>query len=219
MKEKNLEFYIKDSGIGLESELKDKIFERFRQADLSMSRPYEGTGLGLSISKSFVEMLDGKIWLESEPGKGSTFFFTIPYNISAKYKESKRIKAYDASKLLVDITILIAEDDETSLLFLKEVLDRSGINLLFARDGKKTIEMIRTNPKIDLVLMDIKMPKMNGYEATRQIKQIRPTLPVIAQTAFASLLDKQKSLDAGCDDYISKPINKDVLFEMVKKYT
>ncbi len=220
LKGENLEFYIKDTGIGIESEIQDKIFERFRQADLSADRPYEGAGLGLSISKSFVEMLGGKIWLESAPNEGSTFYFTIPNSVSGKVGIKNKTIATKilSSQNLKKSTILVAEDDDASLLFLQEVLLESETNTLHARNGEEAVQMIDTHPEISLVLMDIKMPLMNGFDATRKIKQMKPNLPVIAQTAFASPLDRQRSIEAGCDDYISKPINKDILLEIIKMY-
>ncbi len=218
IKDSILEFYVKDTGIGIEHELQDKVFERFRQADLSATRPYDGTGLGLSISKSFVEMLGGKIWLESAPETGSTFYFSLPFN-KAKIKSGNTVsEEFSEAANMQKITILIAEDDETSLFLLKELFKKSGLRSLHAKNGKQAIEIIKKNPGIDLVLMDIKMPGLNGFDATRKIKQIKPQLPIIAQTAFASHLDKQKSMEAGCDDYISKPINKDDLMEMIRKH-
>jgi CheY-like chemotaxis protein/nitrogen-specific signal transduction histidine kinase len=214
----NLEFYVRDTGIGIKLEIQDKIFERFRQADLSATRPYEGAGLGLSISRSFVEMLGGKIWLESTPNEGSTFYFTIPLSKETSNEKVEAKDEFPEELNLQNCNILLVEDDKTSLLLLQEVFSEPETKTLHARNGKEAIAMLEKYPEINLVLMDIKMPLMNGFDATRKIKQMRPDLPVIAQTAFASPLDKQKSLDAGCDDYISKPILKEKLLEIIRRH-
>ncbi|MBN2523344.1 MAG: PAS domain S-box protein [Bacteroidales bacterium] len=218
IKKKYLEFYVKDTGIGISPDMLTKIFERFRQADSSDTRPYEGAGLGLAISKSFVEMLEGKIWVNSEAGKGSTFYFTLPYNDSAEKSETKEKDESPGSGSLKGSTVLIAEDDQTSLFLVKEVMIQLGIQTLVASNGEQAVDIVRQNMNIDLVLMDIKMPLMNGYDATKKIKELKPQLPVIAQTAYVSPLDKQKSMNAGCDDYIAKPINKDTLLNIIQKY-
>lgn len=218
IKDENMEFYVKDTGIGIKPEIQDVIFERFRQADQSITKPYEGTGLGLSISKSFIEMLGGEIWLESAPEAGSSFYFSLPYKKVKSRQNMNIVRGPFETNPLLGKVILIAEDDETSFMFLKEVLVKSGIKTLRANNGLEAIDCVKKNPDINLVLMDIKMPVMNGFKATKKIKQLNPQMPVIVQTAFASLIDKQKSFEAGCDDYISKPINKDVLLEMFKKY-
>ncbi len=218
-KDKYLEFYVEDSGIGINPELKEKIFERFWQANITDTKVYEGTGLGLSISRAYVEMLGGKIWVKSEAGRGSVFFFTIPYKITRVAKPYRKAKDINDGKSKKDITILIAEDDLTSFIFLREILKSTGAKILHARDGGKAVEIIKSTPDVTIVLMDLKMPILGGLDATRQIKQIRPDLPIIAQTAFASPSDEQRSLDAGCDDYLAKPIKRDLLFEKIAKYT
>ncbi len=217
LKNNFLEFFVKDTGIGISPENHDIIFERFRQLDLSLSRKYGGTGLGLSISKELVELLGGEIWLNSELNIGSTFYFTIPY---------ERVDENYVKRELDDITeppdwskfaILIAEDEKSNLFYLQEVLNVTNVKLFHARNGEEAVQICKDNDNIDLVLMDVKMPKMNGFEATETIKQIKPKLPIIAQTAYAMTGDKDKALQAGCDDYISKPINNSELIKIIGK--
>jgi len=215
-----LEFFVKDTGIGIPDNQKVLIFERFRQGGESHNRGYEGSGLGLTIAKSYVEMLGGKIWAESEEGIGSTFYFTIPnnavsegetkikYTYSAEHKESQ----------IINLKILIVEDDEISYSLLSKTLQKISKEVLHAITGVEAVEICRNNPDIDLVLMDIRMPKMDGNEATHQIRQFNKDVIIIAQTAYAFTGDSEKAIEAGCNDYISKPINKTLLNELIKKY-
>ncbi|MDO9510617.1 MAG: PAS domain S-box protein [Bacteroidales bacterium] len=172
-KEKYLEFYVKDTGIGIPANRQKAIFNRFEQADIEDKRASQGSGLGLAISKAYVEMLDGKIWVDSEPGRGSVFYFTLPYNPDSK--ETKNVKAEESDVCekgnVRKLNILIAEDDETSEELLSIMLASISKKIFKSKTGKETIEICRNNPDIDLVLMDIQMPKMNGFEATRQIRQ------------------------------------------------
>ncbi len=218
-KDETLQFYVSDTGIGISPEIQAKMFDRFRQAELDVSREYEGAGLGLSISKAYVEMLGGDIWLRSTPGKGSTFYFTIPFKKPASEddKTNEASKA-DTNKLPHNLTILVTEDDETSFMLIEEVIDNNSINLIRAKNGREAVEQVKNTPEINLVLMDIKMPDMNGYEATRKIKELRPELPVIAQTAFASNKDRQKAIEAGCSEYFSKPISSNELKNAIKRF-
>jgi len=215
-----LEFFVKDTGVGIPENQKELIFGRFRQGSESHNRGYEGSGLGLSISKSYAEMLGGKIWVESEEGKGSTFYFTIPYN--PVLEESTEIKDVDSSEILKvqtkNLKILIVEDDEVSYSLLKITIQKIGKEFLHAITGVQAIEACRCNPDLDLVLMDIRMPMMDGIEATRQIRQFNKDVIIIAQTAYAFAGDSEKALEAGCNDYISKPINKTLLFELIRKH-
>jgi PAS domain S-box-containing protein len=212
-----LQFYVSDTGIGISPDLQDKMFERFRQEELSVTREYEGAGLGLSITKAYVEMLGGTIWMNSTPDEGSTFYFTIPYaKPNANEHESFEEVKEEEDKLPQNLTILVTEDDETSLLLIEEIIEDNSITVLPAANGKEAIEQVKSNVDIDLVLMDLKMPHLDGYEATRQVKQIRPDMPVIAQTAFASNSDRKKALEAGCDEYISKPISRSELIRAMK---
>jgi len=214
---KMLEFFVKDTGIGIYPEQKEAIFERFIQGSMSLTRNYEGAGLGLSISKSYVEKFGGKIWFESEVGKGTDFFFNLPYNfVSDNQKEIHPEIAVQNE--LQNINILIVEDDQNSMIYLKEILNYNKNNLFFADNGQEAVEIIKKIPVIHLVLMDLKMPIMDGFEATRQIKQLKPQTIIIAQTAFAASDDRKKALEAGFDDYISKPIKRDTLMSMITKY-
>ncbi len=216
LKGQKLQFYVKDTGEGIAPEQMEIIFERFRQGDISNSRQYEGTGLGLPISKAYVEMLGGKIWIESELGKGTAFYFNIPYNLITN-KQNGNQEDPSLTKSLQTVNILIAEDDEMSMKYLKEVLENNTVNLFFAENGQEAVDLVRDNPKIDIVIIDLKMPLMDGFEATRQIKQIRPDLPIIAQTAFAFSDDEKRIKQAGCDEYIAKPLNSEILFEKINK--
>jgi signal transduction histidine kinase len=213
LKDYELEFYVKDSGIGIKPELYKKIFERFRQADKSIQLNYGGTGLGLSISKGFVELLGGKIWVESELEKGSTFYFTIPYKPVCKInKNNPSTKQVKNSK-----TILVAEDAEYNFIFIKELLIDLDLEIIHAKDGQETIEIFHSNPNIGLILMDIKMPKMTGYEAAKIIKSLKPDLPIIAQSAYA-LEHERVKYEGIFDDYITKPIEEENLRQVVMKY-
>ena len=217
--EGNMEFYISDTGDGIPDKLQSKIFDRFYQAENTISRKYEGTGIGLSITKSFIEFLGGKIYLNSEVGKGSVFYFTLPF--AGKVVTTTAIPLQFQDKSLIHggkKTILIAEDEINNFLLLEVYLSKLNHTIIHAFNGKEAVEKCRSGEKIDLVIMDIKMPVMDGYEATRRIKELYPELPVIAQTAFAYQADREKAMLAGCDDYMSKPINKAEINAMVTKY-
>jgi CheY-like chemotaxis protein len=215
-----LEFFVQDTGAGISLKLKEQIFERFRQGSEALDRKYEGSGLGLSICKSYVEMLNGKIWVETQERKGSTFYFTIPYNPSLK--EKKEIKNHDPvmNKViqLRKLKILVAEDDEISYLFLAITLRPVYKEILRAKTGVETVIICRNNPDIDLVLMDIKMPDMDGYEATLQIRQFNKNIIIIAQTAYALSGENEQAIAAGCNNYITKPIGKDELISLIRQY-
>ncbi|MEI7501242.1 MAG: PAS domain S-box protein [Bacteroidota bacterium] len=215
-----LEFFVKDTGGGVPENQQEIIFERFRQGNDLITRPYEGTGLGLSISKAYVEMLGGKIWLESEFGKGSTFFFTLPYNVALESKtgSTKISSEITAEHHVRNLKILIAEDDQTSLSFLSTVLRMFCREILKVGTGVEAVEACRNNPNIDLVLMDITMPDLNGYAATRQIREFNNDVIIIAQTAYAMVDDREKALEAGCNDYLAKPIRIDALKGLIQKY-
>ena len=214
---KNILFYVKDTGIGLTEFEQSVIFDRFRQVSTSFNRLYCGTGLGLSISKGLVDKLKGTIWVESEINKGSTFYFKIPYvpGMAAK-KISKRA---NKSKLnWKGKTILIAEDEDTNFTFIDTLLKPTSAAVIRAKDGKEAINICKKNSKIDLVLMDIKLPKINGLEATKQIRKFRKSLPIIAHTAYAMSVDEDECLKAGCDAYICKPVKIDPLLKLIHQY-
>jgi CheY-like chemotaxis protein/nitrogen-specific signal transduction histidine kinase len=219
-KPKSLVFYVKDTGIGIRSEQLGIIFERFRQGSESLNRKYEGAGLGLSISKAYVEMLGGHIWAESEEGKGSIFYFTIPCTTVAEEKMESKITVLDdgAKKPAHKLKILIAEDDAESAILLTAIIQKSSKEVFKVRTGLEALEICRKNPDIDLILMDIQMPEMDGYEATRKIREFNPSVVIIAQTAFALSGDKELALEAGCNDYISKPIKRIQLMEIINKH-
>lgn len=220
LKEDYLEFYVKDTGMGIPRDQTDLIFERFRQGSESISRGYDGNGLGLSICRSYVEMLGGKIWVESEEGQGSIFYFTIPYKASSEEKRGLAdldyLKHNDIQ--INKLKILIVEDDEVSHILLADMLREISQELLHAETGLEAIEACKNNPDIDLILMDLRMPELNGYEASRQIRQFNNKFVIIAQTAYALSGDRKKALESGCNDYISKPINKDELFKLIQKH-
>ena len=212
-----LTFYIEDSGVGIPSDQTDMVFERFRQGSFLLTRNYEGAGLGLSISKAFVEMLGGRIWVTSELNKGSKFMFTLPYRVHQSHEPDDQSEQQQR-KNQMGINILIAEDDENNLMYLAAVLEEENAKIYESSNGMEALEMVKNHPEIDLVLMDLKMPEIDGFEATRQIKKMRPTLPVVAQTAYAFSEDQEKAISAGCDDYLSKPIKTQTLLEIVNKY-
>jgi len=219
-KDEYLEFFVKDTGAGIPKIQHELIFERFRQGSESHNRGYEGSGLGLSICKSYVEMLSGRIWVESEEGKGSTFYFTIPYNPVSEETHTIENVIFTENKevQIKKLKILIVEDDEISYSLLSRVVQKISKEVLHAITGVQAIEACRNNPDLDLVLMDIRMPEMNGNEATRQIRQFNKDLIIIAQTAYGFSSDSEMAIVAGCNDYISKPINKTLLYELIKKH-
>jgi PAS domain S-box-containing protein len=219
-KGEHLEFYVKDSGIGIESNRKEAIFERFIQADIEDKMARQGAGLGLSISKAYVELLGGKLWVESEKGIGSIFYFTIPYTTELlKTDGITNSTADDVMEAQVkNLKILIVEDDETSDLLLSTMLTKINREILQAKNGLEAIELCRNNPDLDLILMDIKMPVMDGYEATRQIRQFNKDVIIIAQTAYGLTGDRENAIVAGCNAYISKPIIKDELMSLIQQY-
>lgn len=218
--EGHLEFFVKDTGRGIEQDKLQKIFEVFTQDDISMTRGYEGSGLGLAIAKGFVASLNGDIWATSNDGKGSVFYFTIPYNsnILTVLNEKKLTPAFNKPKSDNKPLILVAEDDELNFLFIKELLEMAGCDYLHAINGKEAVEICKQNLDISFVLMDIKMPVMNGLEATRFIKEFRPNLPIIAVTAYSLTGDEHRFMEAGCDEYYSKPIKEEILDKLIKKY-
>jgi PAS domain S-box-containing protein len=214
-----LEFYVKDTGIGIPKERHEAIFERFIQADISDKMAYQGAGLGLAISKAYVEMLGGKIRVESEEGKGSCFYFTLPYKTDPFLENIELQLASSATNEKVkNLKILIAEDDEVSEMLIDSLVKSFGKEILKARTGVEAIEICYDNPDIDLIMMDILMPVMGGYEATRKIREFNKTVVIIAQTAYALSGDRENAIASGCNDYLSKPINKKELLALMQKY-
>ena len=215
-----LKFFVSDQGIGIPKDRQEAIFERFVQADIGDKRAYQGAGLGLAITKKYVEMLGGKIWVESEEEKGSTFYFTLPYNTEPKEQVAvKNVSAAcDSDNLNKKLKILIAEDDESSGMLIAIIVKSLSNSLIEVRTGLEAVEACRNNADIDLILMDIQMPEMNGYEATRQIRRFNKKVIIIAQTAFGLSGDREKAIEAGCNDYIAKPINLLVLKGLIQKH-
>ena len=215
-----LEFFVKDTGIGIPKDRQTAIFDRFVQADIEDIHAYEGAGLGLAISEAYVEMLGGKIWVESVEGEGSHFHFTIPY-IPIQQEKNIFIEKSEKTEIdneLSDFKVLITEDEETSDLFLTEVLKNFSKEILHAKNGKEAVDICKQTNNIDFILMDIKMPEMDGYEATRQIRKFNSNVIIIAQTAYAFTGDREKAINAGCNDYITKPIKKNELMKIMVKY-
>lgn len=215
-----IEFFVRDTGIGIPLSRQEAIFERFIQADIDDIQARQGSGLGLSIAKAYVEMLYGRIWVDSMPGQGSTFYFTLPYLV-AHEKKPKAITNEPNSrneKPIKKLSILIVEDDLTSEMLISIIVNKMSSKLLHAHSGNDAVKACLDNPDIDLILMDIRMPDMDGHEATRQIRQFNSKVIIIAQTAYGMLGDWEKSIEAGCNDWISKPVNKDMLLSLIYKY-
>jgi PAS domain S-box-containing protein len=211
-------FYVKDSGIGIREEKQKVIFDRFMQGHETKTKLYGGTGLGLAISKNLTEILGGMIGVESKSGEGATFWFILPRNeVPLKYEAAMRTPTTDL-RSWEEKKILIAEDDHSNYYFLFEALKDTGMEILWSKDGEETLEMFRANKDLDMVLMDINMPLLNGYECTKVIKKERPDLPVIAQTAYAMSGEREISREAGCDDYLAKPIKVSELLETLSRH-
>lgn len=215
-----LEFFVEDTGIGIPKEMHKEIFQRFRQVDSSMSRQYGGSGLGLSISKAYIDLMGGKMWVESEEGKGSCFYFSIPYHQSS----SREININNTNKEIhmesenQNMSILIAEDEDLNFLLIKELLRPFKLNIIRAENGVEAVSIASENENVELVLMDLKMPVMDGFEATKLIKEVRPGLKVIALTAYSLESDKSKAMLCGCSDVIVKPIQKEELYSKLKSF-
>ncbi|MDX2109223.1 MAG: PAS domain S-box protein [Verrucomicrobiota bacterium] len=214
----NLLFFVQDTGIGIAPDLIDKVFERFRQGSLALSRPYEGAGLGLSIAKAYVEMMGGKIWIESEEHKGTSLYFTLSY--TPVINSPPVTPPAPIAPLITPSskTVLIAEDEPNNMNLLVAILRKAKLNLLKASNGAEAVGLFSVHSEIDIVLMDVKMPIMDGLEATRKIKSIRPNVPVIALTAYAMKTDEFAAREAGCDDYLSKPVRLTTLMERINSF-
>ncbi len=209
-------FRIEDTGLGIDENNYKYIFDRFKRVESDLSIKAGGLGLGLAISKAYVEMMGGKITLESKVKKGSVFSFSIPL----QYDKTPRIKvkpiySLKSSNEYGESTILIAEDDNINFLLFQKLIQIRNYKIIRAINGQEAVDLCINNPNIDLVLMDIKMPIKNGYEAFEEIKVIRPSLTVIAQTAYSSNEDEEKIYNAGFYGYLTKPINREKLFEMI----
>ena len=214
--DQHIEFFVNDTGQGIASEKLQQIFDVFMQENTSMTRGHEGSGLGLAIAKGIVSLLGGKIRVESEQQKGSAFFFTIPLNKTVVAVKHEAIKAGNIS---AEVPLaLVAEDDDSNFLYLKMILKKTGVAIIRAENGAQAVDICKQHPELSIVLMDIKMPVMGGLEAMTIIKKQRHNLPVIALTAFAQTGDESRFLDAGFDDYLSKPLKKELLLKRLEKY-
>ncbi|HAF29898.1 MAG TPA: hypothetical protein DCG75_12720 [Bacteroidales bacterium] len=212
-----IKFFVQDTGIGLNKDEQKEIFEQFRKIDSrETDKLYRGAGLGLAISKNLVNELGGEIWTESEPGIGSTFYFTLPFiKTNKKYKHTEEV---NTNYNWENKTILIAEDEESNIKMIKLVLQKTNVNIIHVQNGEKAINYCQENKQIDLVLLDIKMPRVNGLDATKQIRKFNKKIPIIAFSAYAMPIDQQNARKAGCTDFIAKPIKKDKLLEKLNHY-
>lgn len=216
LKDGTFEFMIKDTGIGISQEYHDKIFGSFIQENTSVTRGYEGNGIGLSIAKGFIGLLGGKIGLESEKGRGSTFYISIP-NI-VRLDDRKQMETQHSDISSKKATILVAEDDEANYLYVEALLRKSPIKLIHAENGEVAVEKIKNHPEISMVIMDLKMPVMDGFEATQKIKEMNARMPVIALTAYSGSDEKQRALGSGCSDLLLKPLKKELLLKKLEEY-
>ena len=216
----HIEFYIQDTGIGIPTNRQEQVFKRFIQADIEDIEVHEGSGLGLAISKSYVEILGGEIWLESEIGKGSKFSFKLPLLPKEGVKEINNEMEIESIKNSYPniVKLLIVEDDEAAQIYLGEILKAITQEILYASSGLDAIETFKKNNDISLILMDIKLPDLNGYEVTKQIRNLNKNVVIIAQTAFAQNGDREKAISVGCTDYVSKPVSKDLLLHTINRY-
>jgi CheY-like chemotaxis protein/anti-sigma regulatory factor (Ser/Thr protein kinase) len=210
-------FFVRDTGIGITNGAGESIFNRFYKIEDDKNHLFRGTGLGLAICKSLVMLWQGNIWYESQYGKGTTFFFTHPLNKSAIDESNEQAPITHKTLNLKNRKILIAEDEESNYILLENLLYKSNAEITWAKDGCMAVEFVRKNT-YDIILMDIKMPNMDGIEASAKIKELFPSLPIIAQTAYAFPTEVEEILNSGIDAYISKPIDKEYLFELIMKH-
>ncbi len=213
-----IRFYVKDTGIGIPKNRQKDIFDRFVQVDGSNTRVYEGSGLGLSLSKAYVEMMGGSIWVDSG-NEGSTFFFELPvrpvFNLTLEQELAELPSSVNTE---AGLRILIVEDDPSSYDYLNLILQRENHRITHTYTGFEAIELCRQRNKFDVILMDVKLPGIDGYETTRRIRDLGLELPIIAVSAFAFTEDQQRAIKAGCNDYITKPVNKDILLSRLNQY-
>ncbi|MBN2814798.1 MAG: response regulator, partial [Bacteroidales bacterium] len=213
-----LEFYVRDTGPGIPQSEQQRIFERFYQVENTTAKLYGGMGLGLAIADAYVRLLGGQFLLDSSPGKGSRFAFTIPYVKASEDNSVQHGSTARSEKQAGKKTILVAEDEDSSYAFIQAVLNPLHYKVIRAANGHEAVEICSKHSDIDLVLMDIRMPVKNGYESTEEILRFRPGLPIIAQTAYGYASDRSTAFAKGCVDYITKPFSKDQLISVVRKY-
>ena len=212
-----LKFFVKDTGIGIPEKMQHFIFDIFRQADETHTRTHGGTGIGLAITKKLLTLMGGTIWVESKEGKGSVFYFTLPFKGSTHETQVGKqvipevVPDYSGQK------VLVAEDEESNFELLDILLSSLNLNVVWAKNGREAVQLCSEDPDISLVLMDLKMPVLDGYKATRIIRESHPHLPIIAQTAFAMPADRDEAIEAGCNDVVVKPIEKVELFTVIEK--
>jgi len=216
---RRLRFFVEDTGSGINSRNLDVIFERFRQEDESMTRKHDGAGLGLNIVRNILKILGTDISVESEKGKGSKFFFEMDYEAietSVTAQKKKRIKIDPAVREYIkEKQVLIVDDHELSYRFTSSLLNKAGINTIYASSGVEALEILSERDTIDLVLLDIQMPGMDGLEVLSRIRKKNFKLPVIAQTAHALSGDREKYLACGFNEYLSKPIDRNELISKI----
>ena len=217
-KSDTLLFYVKDSGIGMDEKKKELVFERFRKIEDNKTKLYRGAGLGLAICKSLIKLLGGEIWVESYLGSGSSFYFTIPYKKIKKKQKKKENSTNNTTYKWVNKTILIAEDEPNNYYYIEEVLKKTKAKLIIATNGKEAVRLFKKHQNIDLIIMDIKMPEMDGFEATKQIKALNKDIPIISQSAYAMPVEIEKGYLLGINDYITKPVNPKKLLSILNKY-
>lgn len=218
---KGVRVAVKDTGIGIPMARQKDIFKKFTQADFSSTRQFEGSGLGLSIAAEYVNKLQSEIKLISEEGKGAEFYFVLPYAalpIQHEADESTHESVRKTTDNTASPTVLFAEDDDVSHEFLAKVLSKNGFSYIAARNGAQAVELFKANPKINLVIMDLRMPELDGFDATKAIRRINKSVPIVALTAYTLSDERRQAFDAGCNECLKKPINKDQILELVQKY-
>jgi signal transduction histidine kinase/CheY-like chemotaxis protein len=213
-----LQFFVQDSGTGIEKKASKVIFDRFSQDRTTLQRNKKGSGLGLAISKSIINLLNGEIWLDTHSGFGTTFYFTIPIDDEGTYGERHRYFHKIEIPDYKNIKILIVDDVDQNIFFFKSMFKPTNAQIVIANTGEDAISKCAEDESISLVLMDIMMPNLDGYETTKRLKELKPKLPIIMQTAFFSRSAAEKSFEAGADEFIAKPINIQDLFKLVNKH-
>jgi PAS domain S-box-containing protein len=217
--EKKIVFFIKDTGIGIKEEEIPQIFERFRKFAKVKSKIFRGSGIGLAITKNLVELLDGEMQVKSQLDVGTEFHVSFKVELinPGEIQENKTSKQINKNKIYKwpDKTILIGEDEDLNYKFLEKVLDNTGVKIIWGTNGKEVIELFKENPDIDLVLLDVKMPILDGYEVIKEIRKTNKDIHVVAQTAYAMTGDKEKLINSGFNNYISKPIKLELLMEII----